>query len=50
MKNEGLAEGLEKGQKERALAIARNLLTDGAAPEYVQKITGLSLEEIKEIS
>ena len=46
---EGLAEGLEKGRDENSRIIARNLLAEGSTPEFVQKITGLSLEEIAKI-
>ena len=42
----GLTEGLEKGSKNEKLTIARNLLAEGSTPEFVQKITGLSLDEI----
>ena len=46
---EGKAEGRVEGEKATTLAIARNLLADGAAPEYVQKITGLDLDTIKQL-
>ncbi|MCL2759973.1 MAG: Rpn family recombination-promoting nuclease/putative transposase [Treponema sp.] len=36
-------------RKERDNEIARNLLTEGSTPEFVQKITGLSLEEIAKL-
>ena len=36
----------EDGKAEEKLAIARNLFAEGSTPEFVQKITGLSLEEI----
>ena len=42
---EGHAEGLEHARQEK-LAIARNLLQEGSTPEFIQKITGLSLDEI----
>ncbi|MCL2230685.1 MAG: Rpn family recombination-promoting nuclease/putative transposase [Treponema sp.] len=42
---QGHAEGLEQVYKEKQ-AIARNLLAEGSTPEFVQKITGLSLDEI----
>ena len=44
-REEGREEGLQKwhdGQR----TIARNLLAEGSAPDFIQKITGLSLEEI----
>ena len=43
------AEGLAEGRVESKLMIARNLLVKGSAPEFVQEITGLSLEEIKKL-
>jgi len=45
---EGLAEGREEGRREK-LTIARNLLAESSTPEFVQKITGLSLEEIAKL-
>ena len=42
----GREEGLEKGRENERLIIARNLLAEGSAPDFVHKITGLSLEEI----
>jgi predicted transposase/invertase (TIGR01784 family) len=45
-REEGLEEGLEQGRKEK-LIIARNLLAEGSTSEFVQKITGLSLDEIE---
>jgi len=44
----GVAIGLERGYKEK-LTIARNLLAEGSTPEFVQKITGLSLDEIAKL-
>ena len=36
-----------EGKEEKALEIARNALTEGATPEFVQKITGLDIETIQ---
>ena len=44
---EGLEEGLEKGRGNEKLEIARNLLTEGSTPEFVQKITGLDMDTIE---
>ena len=52
-REEGWEEGLEQGREEirnEKLAIARNLFSEGMTPEFVQKITGLDLEIIKDIS
>ncbi len=45
---EGEKEGLKKGHKKAQLTIARNLLAMGMDPGKVAKVTGLTLEEIKE--
>jgi predicted transposase/invertase (TIGR01784 family) len=42
-------EGLEQGHEERTLIIARNALAEGATFEFIQKITGLDLETIREL-
>jgi len=42
----GLAQGREEGEEKGKLIIAKNLLAEGSTPEFVQRITGLSLEEI----
>jgi len=42
-------EGYEEGREENNLLIAKNLLTEGSTPEFVQKITGLSLEAIESL-
>ena len=39
----------EEGRADEKLQIARNALAEGSTPDFVQKITGLSLEEIKEL-
>ena len=49
-----LRDAYKKGGEERArqekLTIARNALAEGSTPEFIQKITGLSLEEIQKLS
>ncbi|MCL2186243.1 MAG: hypothetical protein FWB86_10380 [Treponema sp.] len=47
---EGHEEGQEKGREEEKIIIARNLLAEGSSPEFVQKITGLDLKTIQELS
>ena len=42
---EGHEDGMEKGR----LEIARNLLAEGAALDFIQKITGLDMETIKNL-
>ena len=48
-REEGQEEGMEKGLLNAKLEIARNLLAEGAAPDFIQKITGLDLEAIKNL-
>jgi hypothetical protein len=49
-REEGLEMGLEKGQEIEKINIVRNLLAEGATPEFVQKITGLDLEVIMQLA
>ena len=42
----GRERGLEEGRNERNLEVARNLLAEGAAVEFVRKITGLDMDTI----
>lgn len=46
----GLEEGLEKGQHVAALRIARQMLADGLDRETVQRFTGLTAEELQDVS
>ena len=43
---EGREEGEEIGMEKEKLIIAKNLLSEGSTPEFVHRITGLSLKEI----
>ncbi|EHC71615.1 Putative membrane protein, partial [Salmonella enterica subsp. enterica serovar Montevideo str. S5-403] len=47
---EGLEKGLEKGQRVAALRIARQMLADGLDRETVQRFTGLTAEELQDVS
>jgi hypothetical protein len=42
-------EAWEDGQRENTLEIARNALMEGSSPEFVQKITGLDLDTLKNL-
>jgi len=42
-------EALEEGHEEEKLIIAKNLLSEGSTPEFVHRITGLTLDKIEEI-
>ena len=46
----GREEGKEEGQEVATFAIARNALAEGLPPEFVQKITGLDMETITNLS
>ena len=45
----GIERGLNQGRTAEKLIIARNLLAEGSTPEFVQKITGLSPDEIAKL-
>ncbi|MBO4706068.1 MAG: hypothetical protein J5647_10070 [Spirochaetaceae bacterium] len=42
--------GLEEGKQEKAVEDARNLLTEGIAPDVIARCTGLSLEEVQKLA
>ena len=46
-KQEGRQEGLQEGSRREALRIASSMLQDGLDKETVQRITGLSADELK---
>jgi len=48
-RREAREEGRENGLKEGKMIIAKNLLAEGSTPEFVQRITGLPLDEIEGI-
>ena len=48
-KEEGIAEGMEKGMNQKALEIAKNMLAMGLSAEQVAKATQLPLEIIKNL-
>ena len=52
-KQEGLAEGMElgmeKGKNQKALDIAKNMLTDGVDINLIMKYSGLSQEQIEKL-
>ena len=47
---EGRAEGLAEGHYEEKLSIARNLLAEGSSVELISKATGLTIEEIQNLT
>ena len=48
-REEGHAKGLAEGEKNKTIEIANNAIAMGFSPEQIQKMTGLSLETIKEL-
>jgi hypothetical protein len=40
----------EEAREEEKLIIAKNLLAEGSTPEFVHRITGLSMDEINELN
>ena len=48
-REDGREEGIKKGQTDGKLEIARNLLAEGYAMDFVQRITGLSIGEIEKL-
>ena len=48
-KQEGLAEGMEKGMNQRSLDIARNMLADGVDLNLIMKYSGLTQEQIEKL-
>ena len=48
-KQEGLAEGMEKGMNQKALDIARNMLADGVDINLIMKYSGLTQEQIDKL-
>ena len=49
-KAEGLEEGKKEGKKEEQITIAKNLLKDGIPIEVVSRNTGLSIEELENLT
>jgi predicted transposase/invertase (TIGR01784 family) len=47
---EGREDGLEEGIEKEKIIIAKNLLEEGATIEFVQRVTGLFLEKIEELT
>ena len=45
--DEGEAAGLEKGAAQEKREIAKSMIEEGIAKEVIEKITGLSMEEVE---
>ena len=48
-REEGKAEGMQAGERNKAVAIARNLIAAGMSQEEVARMTGLSVEELRQV-
>ena len=48
-REEGKAEGVQVGERNKAVAIARNLIAAGMSQEEVARMTGLTVEEVRNI-
>ncbi|MCL1935864.1 MAG: transposase, partial [Defluviitaleaceae bacterium] len=48
-KAEGLREGIEKGEEQKAINIAKNMLKRGTPIEYILEDTGLDINTIKKL-
>ena len=49
-KADGKAEGLEEGKRQEQIVIAKNLLEKGISPKIVSESTGLSIEELENLT
>lgn len=48
-KEEGKAEGMQAGERNKAVAIARNLISAGMSQEEVARMTGLTVDEVRNL-
>ena len=46
-KEEAERQGMEKGEKQKAIEIAKNLLNKGLEVDFISETTGLTIAEIK---
>lgn len=46
---EGMAKGMEEGEKNKALAIAKEMLSDGMSVDSVARYTNLPVEDIEQL-
>ena len=49
-RKEGLEEGREKGLREQTIAIAKSMKAEGISPETIAKVSGLTLDEVENLS
>lgn len=48
-REEGMEEGLQVGERNKAIAIARNLISSSMSLEDVARMTGLTVDEVRNI-
>lgn len=48
-REEGKAEGMQAGERNKAVAIARNLIAAGMSQEEVARMTGLTVDEVRNL-
>jgi predicted transposase/invertase (TIGR01784 family) len=48
-RKEGLQQGLQQGEDKERLRVVLNLLNEGVAVDFIVRVTGLSIEEIRQI-
>jgi len=46
---EGIKQGIEKGSKETLMNIVKNMILAGADDNFIAKVTGLEIEQIKKV-
>jgi predicted transposase/invertase (TIGR01784 family) len=49
MMHRGIEQGIEKGALNKSIEIAQRMIAEGSNPAFIMKVTGLSLEKIKEL-
>ena len=49
-REEGKQQGRQEGRQESMYAIASNMLRAGTAPDFIQRMTGLPLEAIRNVT
>ena len=47
--DDAMAVAREEAREDEKLEIARNLLAEGTTPEFIQKVTGLDIETIRNL-
>ena len=48
-KEEGIKEGIEQGEKNKAISIAKSLKKSGLDKKFISENTGLTIEEIEKL-